>query len=86
MRDAEEIKTIIENIIESGLYVFYTDAGNGSGGPGSADTETLQEMLTAGDFNDAEQVEYDPEQFWGVYGLIANSTRTEFDANPTEWI
>jgi hypothetical protein len=66
MKTTPEIKSIIESIISDNSGMLYTDAGGGSGGLGYADSETLREMLEAGDFDDAEQVELD-------HGLCLNT-------------
>jgi len=76
----EQIKMMIASIIHEGSGVVYTDEGSGSGGPGFADAETLQDMLDIGAFDDATQVPMD-------FNLARSSFahQCEFDRT-TVWI
>lgn len=78
------IKEIINRIIDDQLNMHFTDAGNGSGGPGIADPEMLQAMLDEGQFDDAEIVEYDPELHSYIWELVTASKMDSTD--PTKWI
>ena len=55
----QKIKRLIRNIIQDNTGIIYNDTGNGAGGPGFADPDTLQEMLAAGNFDDAIEVACD---------------------------
>jgi hypothetical protein len=65
-----EIKNILKDIIEDDCGLVYTDAGNGSGGPGYADNATLLEMLESGNFEDAALVPTNKKLLRETYALV----------------
>ncbi|MFX0200516.1 MAG: hypothetical protein ACFFCW_30730 [Candidatus Hodarchaeota archaeon] len=80
-----DIKKIIKRIIDDQVGMIYTDAGNGSGGPGFAEPDTLQEMLDLGNFDDAEIVDFDRELFEDAAGGIASVDDTEWVQIEFNW-
>ena len=75
----EQIKMMIASIIHEGSGVVYTDEGSGSGGPGFADAETLQDMLDIGAFDDAIAVDMDES-----LAIDSFANQCEFDKD-TDW-
>jgi len=54
-----QIKEIIEQIINDGSCMVYTDEGSGAGGPGVAEGDILTEMLQDNTFDDAKKDKLD---------------------------
>jgi hypothetical protein len=78
--DETVIKSVIRDIINQGAGIVYADAGNGSGGPGYAGPDTLQEMLDAGDFDDVSIVNLDRELLDSSFKLVGQ------DPEDTDWV
>jgi len=54
MTTTKTVTEIVEAIIADGCGVYTTDGGNGCGGPGYLDPDTLQDMLEAEELDDYE--------------------------------
>lgn len=76
-----KIKQLIKEICRDGAGIVTTDNGNGSGGPGFVEPDTLSELLSAGEFDDAEQVAFDESLARESFGLVG----VDYDAD-TAWI
>lgn len=76
----KEIKKIIEAIINDSSGVVCDDDGNGCGGPGYLNPDTLILMLDTGDFDDAVEVDFDI-----VAAKKAFLSQCKFDKD-TKWI
>lgn len=78
---AQKIKNMVKAISDNNCGVVYNDSGNGCAGPGYADSQCLQDMLDAGDFDAAEIEQLDAD-------LMATSFKTAevtLDSN-TRWM
>jgi len=74
-----KIKKMLQAIANDGCGIISDDEGSGCGGPGYIDSDTINEMLNNGDFDDAVIVDFDEDM-----ARSAHSTLCEFDEG-TEW-
>jgi hypothetical protein len=66
----EQIVPMVKAIAREGCVIVFDSSGNGAGDPGTIDTETIEEMLKSGDFDNFHLEDLDDDRRKQIFVLL----------------